>query len=124
MARPPLRPEERKDERLPNLRVTASERALIEERAANAGLTLVEYCRRAIFKSRIAPRRGTADQALLAEISSVGLQLRGMCTNLNQITKNNNAGRNLPPHFSVVLDEATDLLGDLKTIIRKLDHGS
>ncbi len=38
MARPPLRPEERRDDRLPNLRVTAAERVLIEERAAAAGL--------------------------------------------------------------------------------------
>ena len=98
MARPPLRPEERKDDRLPNLRVTSAERALIEERAAAAGLTLVEYCRRAIFKSRIAPRRGTVDQALLVELNRVGV-------NLNQIARRVNAGRDLPPDFPDVLKE-------------------
>lgn len=110
MARPPLRPEERRDDRLPNLRVTASERALIEERAAAAGLTLVEYCRRAIFKSRIAPKRGTVDQALLIALNRVGV-------NLNQIALKVNTGRSLPPDFPIVLDE-------IKALIRKLSHGS
>ena len=103
MARPPLRPEERRDDRLPNLRVTAAERVLVDERAAAAGLTLVEYCRRAIFKSRIAPKRGTVDQALLVELNRVGV-------NLNQIAHKVNAGRNLPPDFPEALAEVRDAI--------------
>lgn len=98
MARPPLRPEERRDDRLPNLRVTAAERSLVEERAAAAGLTLVEYCRRAIFKSRIAPKRGTVDQALLVELNRIGV-------NLNQIAHRVNADKGLPSDFPHVLAE-------------------
>ena len=106
MARPPLRPEERRDDRLPNLRVTAAERALIEDKAAAAGLTLVEYCRRAIFKSRIAPIRSTTDQALLVELNRVG-------TNLNQIARHFNAGRGLPPDFP-------DVLADIRAAVQKV----
>lgn len=98
MARPPLRPEERRDDRLPNLRVTAAERSLVEERASAAGLTLVEYCRRAIFKSRIAPKRGTVDQALLVELNRIGV-------NLNQIAHRVNADKGLPSDFPYVLAE-------------------
>jgi Mobilization protein NikA len=111
LARPPLRPEERRDDRLPNLRVTAAERALIEGKAAAAGLTLVEYCRRAIFKSRIAPKRGSTDQTLLVELNRVG-------TNLNQIARRVNAGRDLPPDFP-------DVLAEVREAVRKvLAHGS
>ena len=106
MARPPLRPEERKDELLPNLRVTASQRAMIEEKAAKAGLTLADYCRRAIFKARFAPKRGTVDQALLVELNRVGV-------NLNQIAKRVNAGRNLPPDFP-------DVLAEVREAVRKV----
>lgn len=98
MARPPLPKSERRDDRLPNLRVTASERALVEERADTAGLSLVEYCRHAIFKTRIAPKRGTTDQALLVELNRVGV-------NLNQIARHFNAGRDLSPEFPDVLAE-------------------
>lgn len=111
MARPPLQPDERRDDRLPNLRVTASERVLIEERAAAAGLTLVEYCRRAIFRTRIAPRRGTTEQALLVELNRVGV-------NLNQIAHKVNAGRSLPPDFPEVLDEVRE------AIKKVLAHGA
>lgn len=111
MARPPLRPEERRDDRLPNLRVTSAERALIEERASKAGLTLVEYCRRAVFKSRIAPVRTSTEQALLVELNRVGV-------NLNQIARRVNAGRNLPPDFP-------DVLAEVREAVRKvMAHGS
>jgi hypothetical protein len=88
------------------LRVTAAERALIEERAAAAGLTLVEYCRRAIFKSRIGPKRGTPQQRLLVELNRVG-------TNLNQIARHFNAGRDLPPDFP-------DVLAEIRAAVRKV----
>lgn len=111
MARPPLRPEERKDELLPNLRVTASERAMIEEKAFKAGLTLAGYCRRAIFKARFTPVRTSTDQALLVELNRVGV-------NLNQIARRVNAGRNLPPDFP-------DVLAEVREAVRKvLAHGS
>ena len=111
MARPPLRPEERRDDRLPNLRVTSAERTLIEERASTAGLTLVEYCRRAIFKSRVAPVRTSTDQALLVELNRVGV-------NLNQIARRVNAGRDLPADFP-------DMLAEVREAVRKvIAHGS
>lgn len=111
MARPPLPKAERRDDRLPNLRVTAAERALVEERAEAAGLSLVEYCRNAIFKTRIAPKRGTIDQALLVELNRVGV-------NLNQIARHFNAGRDLPPDFP-------DLLAEIRAAVQKvLSHGS
>jgi hypothetical protein len=91
--------------------VTSTERALIEDRASKAGLTLVEYCRRAIFKSRIAPVRTSTDQALLVELNRVGV-------NLNQIAKRVNAGRNLPPDFP-------DVLAEVREAVRKvMAHGS
>ena len=91
MARPTLPSAERRDDRLPNLRVTAAERAEIERRAEEAGLTLVEYCRHAIFKTKIPPRRASVDQALLVE--------------LNQIAHAVNSDRALSPAFPVVVEE-------------------
>lgn len=111
MARPPLPSAERKDDRLPNLRVTAAERANVERKAEAAGLSLVEYCRRSIFRSKFAPRLPTADQALLAELNRVGV-------NLNQIAHKVNSGRSLPPDFP-------DVLAEVREAVRKvLAHGS
>ena len=98
MARPTLPSAERRDDRLPNLRVTAAERAEIERRAEEAGLTLVEYCRHAIFKTKIPPRRASVDQALLVELNRIGV-------NLNQIAHAVNSDRALSPAFPVVVEE-------------------
>ena len=100
MARPKLRPEERSDEQLPNIRVTVAERERVEEKAAAAGMTVTQYIRRAVLKTRIAPKRGSTDQALLVELNRVG-------TNLNQIARRVNAGRNLPSDFPDVLAEVS-----------------
>lgn len=110
MARPPLRPEERKDEVLPAVRVTASERAFIEEQAANAGMTLSQYQRLRLLKKKVPPRRASADQALLIALNRVG-------TNLNQIAAKVNAGRSLGSDFPVVLAE-------IKALIRSISHGA
>ncbi|MCP4184875.1 MAG: MobC family plasmid mobilization relaxosome protein, partial [Hyphomicrobiales bacterium] len=64
-----------------------------------------------IFGSRIAPKRGTIDQALLVELNRVGV-------NLNQIAHKVNAGRSLPPDFP-------DVLAEVRAAVRKvLSHGS
>ena len=110
MARPKLRPEERRDEQLPNIRVTVAERERVEMKATAAEMTVSQYTRRAVLKTRIAPRRSSADQALLVELNSIGV-------NLNQIAKRVNSGRQLSPEFPVVLAE-------LKALIRKINDGS
>jgi len=80
MARPKLRPEERSDEQLPNIRVTVAERERVEEKAAAAGMTVTQYIRRAVLKTRIAPKRGSTDQALLVELNRVGTNLTAHST--------------------------------------------
>jgi len=111
LARPPLRPEERRDDRLPNLRVTAAERALIEDKAAAAGLTLVEYCRRAIWL-RFTPTRFSSTSKAWSVVERIGA-MRDL-----KIARRVNAGRDLPPDFP-------DVLAEVREAVRKvLAHGS
>lgn len=98
MARPLLPPHERKDDRLPNLRVTSAERAMVERSADDAGLSLVEFCRRSIFKSKVRPPMAKSDAAILAELNRIGV-------NLNQIARITNRGEKLPSNFSAVMTD-------------------
>lgn len=98
IGRPRKAPGERRDDRLPNVRVTAAERAFVEQQAAAAGLPLVEYCRRRILGVIVRPRVAAADELALVELNRAGV-------NLNQIAKALNSGRDLPADFSAVLDE-------------------
>lgn len=110
MARPHLRPEDRRDERLPTPRVTAAERVEVEEKAAAAGISLTEFGRQANLNARITPRRGSIDEALLVELNRIGV-------NLNQIAMKVNAGRSLGVDFPAVVK-------DLRATLKKVLDGS
>lgn len=96
--RPKLADGERRDDRLPNIRVTSAERAAVEAKAAQAGLPLVEFCRRAILSRRVTPRQSATDERALVELNRAGV-------NLNQIARAVNGGRELPADFPEVLAE-------------------
>ena len=98
MARPSLPAHERRDDLLPNVRVTVAERTEVERRAEAAGLPLSEFCRRAIFGQRVRPAMPAADAAALAELNRVGV-------NLNQIAHAMNAGRDLPASLEMAIAE-------------------
>ncbi|MCZ8351158.1 MAG: plasmid mobilization relaxosome protein MobC [Rhizobium sp.] len=97
---------ERRDAHLPNVRVTAAERRHIEAQAAQAGLPLVEYCRRVIFSHRVAPKASSVDQRLVLELNRVGV-------NLNQIARIVNTDNAAPPEFP-------EVLADLRAILDRI----
>ena len=98
MGRPKLAPHERRDDHLPNVRVTTAERAELEARAQRAGVTLTEFCRRAVFGQTVQERRSDPADRALAELNRVGV-------NLNQIARGMNAGRDLPASLQATLAE-------------------
>lgn len=98
MARPKLAPDERRDDRLPGLRLTAAERAFIETQAARAGIPWTDYARRRLLGQTVAPARATTDDRLLIEINRVGV-------NLNQITARFHMTGDLAEDFRDTLTE-------------------
>jgi mobilization protein NikA len=123
MARPKLRPEDRRDERLPAPRVTASERVEAERKAEAAGMSLSDFGREAYLNAVVTTRRGSTDEAVIVALNRIGVDFSRMCSNLNQIT-NNNSGRQLSPEFPFVMQEAASMMAEIKELIAKVDHGS
>ena len=112
MGRPKLAPHERRDDHLPNIRVTTAEREELEARAARAGLTLTELTRRAVFSLNVPERSSDThlNSAALVELNRVG-------TNLNQIARALNAGRDLPHSLEAALM-------DIRAAVAELARGS
>lgn len=81
-----------------SVRLTIFERAGVEAKAAQSGLTLSDYCRRAILGHRITastePQRVNTEA--LVELNRVGV-------NLNQIARVANRGEPLPRSFAETL---------------------
>ena len=98
IGRPKLAADEARNERLPAPRVTAAERQHVELMADRAGVSLAEFCRRAILGQRMPQRRTRDIDRAIVELNRVGV-------NLNQIAHAVNAGRGLPSDFPEVLAE-------------------
>jgi hypothetical protein len=109
MARPKKHPEETRTERLSGLRLTMGERLEIETKAAQLGLSVMEYQRRTALGLRIRPRRPSADDRLLSELNDLGV-------NLNQITRKMHMTGQLPPGLPELVDRIRDAID--KVVVR------
>lgn len=94
-----------------SVRLTTFERAGVEANAARSGLSLSDYCRRAILGHRVTastePQRVNAEA--LVELNRVGV-------NLNQIARAANRGEPLPRVFG-------ETLGVVRDVIERLAGG-
>lgn len=109
MARPRKDSDERRDTRLPAVRVTLDERVFVDAQATATGLSSAEYVRRRVLGVRVDPAPAAADERLLLELSRVG-------NNLNQIARNLNAER--PVHrtdFDQTFSDLQKVMVDLVT---------
>lgn len=110
MARPTKSPDEKRTERLPYARLTVAERVTVEGMAAQAGLSVSDFARRAVLGQKLdpKPRRRPAPieragGAYLTELGRIGI-------NLNQIARRANASGNIPDHLTDTLDALTELI--------------
>jgi hypothetical protein len=96
------RPRKAEDEarcvRLASPRLTHAEALFIQENAARAGLSVAEYSRRVLNRSKVTPAITDVDEAALAELARIGV-------NLNQMAKRINAGGIIPPLLADALAE-------------------
>jgi hypothetical protein len=104
--RPRKAPDEQRAERLPGVRLTPAERHYVELTAERAGLSVMEFSRRAILGQRLLSRRRPTEKItadLLAELNRVGV-------NINQIAHAVNSGRGLPHDMPEVVAELRAVL--------------
>ena len=91
MARPRMAPEDKRSMRV-NVRVSASEAAALQQKAEAAGMNVHAFTRAAALGRRLpAASAGATDFETRHELRRIG-------TNLNQIAKAMNAGRDSLPH--------------------------
>ena len=96
--RPRMARDEARSASIPPVRLTAAELAYVQVQAASAGLALSDYCRRLILRPRVAPAVTDTDEAALADLNRIGV-------NLNQLVRRANASGKIPPHLADVLAE-------------------
>lgn len=102
MARPKKQSDERRTERF-NLRFTQAEKSFVETQATKAGIGTHEYLRRRSLGHRITLPPAKTDASLLMELNRIGV-------NLNQLTKQSNAGKVLPHSIHSTIEELQSVL--------------
>lgn len=110
MARPRKDPADALTESLPSVRVSRSDRAKIEAKAAKAGLPVSAYLRRVAVTGKVTITNqldgSVADAETLAALARSG-------NNLNQLAHHLNRGGEVPPAFEAVLHQHFQILEKL-----------
>lgn len=102
--RPKLAPDEGRTARLPDIRVTAAERAHIEAQAAQAGVSVTEFVRAAALGRRIVARMADADEQALSALNKIGV-------NMNQIAHAAHLGKVLAGKLDATLSDLQAVMG-------------
>ena len=120
MARPRKKSHEKRSAELPTIRVLPSERVLIEDKAASAGMSLTNFVRDCVLYTEV-QSRDEKPEVFLTDATpkipleaSVMVELNRIGVNLNQIARARNSGRDDPNILQYALDE-------LVVLMRKLD---
>lgn len=103
MARPRKKEHEKRTAELPTIRVTPSERVLVEDKAAAAGVSLTDFVRVLALSEKVKPRQTKLEASFLVELNRIGV-------NLNQIAHARNAGRDDPAILQYAIDELVSLM--------------
>lgn len=103
IGRPKKAPDEQRSTWFPRLRATPAELSYVEDMANRAGVSLPEFCRRAIMGQRIHSRRADVNERTLAELNRIGV-------NLNQIAHRLNARAGVAADLPTVLFELQEAL--------------
>lgn len=119
--RPSLTDEEKRSDVL-RARVTLAEREYAEQQAAIAGLGLSEYVRRRTLDYVVPAGTGrrSVDPAVVVELNRLGLELRAIGNNANQISRNLHAGRPQRISWDAVIARIMELSDDVEKALDAL----
>lgn len=108
MARPKKAEHEKRNLRLPHIRVTADEFIQIEEQATNIGVTTSEYIRNVALTHKVPAMKNRIDNSTLVELNRIGVDIQ-------QIADRSPSNQNSDE------DDLKMVMGDLVAIMKKID---
>lgn len=122
MARPKKQPHEKRTAST-RADLTSAEKLYLGEQASRAGLTEAEYVRRRALGHQVSPAPSRADAALITEINRLGVELRAWGVNLNQLARDENAGRQFHGDWVALRDRLNYELDEVERVLAKVATG-
>jgi|GEM_PF-1861576 len=118
--RPAVAEEERRSSRL-NIRFTRAEHARILAQARIAGLKPVEFCRRRSLEYEVpAPLHQRVEPGLVRALNSVGLELKAIGNNANQLALASHTNRRFATSWQNVASRVHELGDELDGVLEKV----
>lgn len=120
MARPKKSPDEKRSAKA-EARLTVAEHEYVRQQAYLAGIDFSEYVRRRILGYEV-PSKGSnrADPALVTEINRLGLELKAIGNNANQLALATHTNRRFATSWEGVVDRIHELGGQVSEALERL----
>ena len=124
MARPKKHPDEKRDQRF-NLRFTAAELAHVETQARLAGIGPHEFLRRRALGYVVppAPTHRRVDPGIVTELNRLGLELKAIGNNANQLALATHTNRRFRASWEAVAQRVHELGGQVTEALERLVIG-
>ena len=119
MARP-KKAEATKRSRIAQARLSLEEKAILAENAKQAGLSESDYIRARCLGHQIHPPKTRLDQAAIARLNRIGVQLAGACNNTNQLARSVHRGSDFQHYWYEVGAELKSARAELRIVLAEL----
>ena len=123
MARPKKQPHEKRDGPPVGFRATLAEREFLATQAAAAGMTVSDYLRRRALGQKVSPAPARVDAQLVSEINRLGMELKSWGVNLNQLTRDENSGREFHGDWVALRDRLNYELDEVERVLSQVAAG-
>lgn len=119
MARPKKQPHEKRTD-VVRARVTAAEKAHVALQAQAVGLDVTEYVRRRVLGHQLPSVHAQADARMISELNRLGVELRSIGNNVNQVARAVHTGRGFNVDPRAVFDRLQELTGEVAGALEKV----
>lgn len=104
--------------------LTLAEKEYLRQQAAAAGLTEAEFARRRVLGYAVAstdPTRRT-DPALITKLNALGIQLKAIGNNANQLARAKHTGRAFRVSWQTVAEKVLETRDEVSAVLAELVH--
>lgn len=101
-------------------RLSLEEKAILKDNARKAGMSESDFIRARCLGHQIHPPKSRIDQAAIARLNRIGVQLAGACNNTNQLARSVHRGSDFQHYWLEVGAELKSARAEVRSVLAEL----
>ena len=101
-------------------RLSLEEKAILKDNARKAGMSESDFIRARCLGHQIHPPKSRLDQAAIARLNRIGVQLAGACNNTNQLARSVHRGSDFQHYWLEVGAELKSARAEVRSVLAQL----